>query len=67
MIYTIGWQPKYCSFDNLSNKSLSEANLEALRPWYLYLKLFTTTLEHHHQSTIMLIVDVLVIQVVTIH
>ncbi|CAF1010560.1 unnamed protein product [Adineta steineri] len=44
MIYTLEWEPRHHSFYIFLNNTLQAANRQLLKPWFLYLRLITTSL-----------------------
>lgn len=44
MLYTLEWEPKEAGVYQQLNKSLRTEDRQALRPWFLFLKLFFTAL-----------------------
>lgn len=45
MLYTLEWTSREKSFYRILNKQLHSEDHDKLKPWYLYLKLFITSLE----------------------
>ena len=44
-LYTMEWTPFYESIYHLLNTNLRDENRDALKPWFLYLKLLITALQ----------------------
>jgi hypothetical protein len=44
LLYTMEWEPREKSFYIILNNTLQAANRQLLRPWFLYLRLFMTSL-----------------------